>query len=108
MYAGTYDGGIYKSQDTCSGWQPANLGLDPAARILSLVIDPNRRNVVYAADLRNGVYRSEDGGKFWTLLNLGLTTRAVRALALSADGGTLYAATEGEGIFRLDLLPFDR
>jgi photosystem II stability/assembly factor-like uncharacterized protein len=108
MYAGTYDGGIYKSQDTCSGWQPANLGLDPAAKILSLVIDPNRRNVVFAADLRNGVYRSEDGGKFWTLLNLGLTTRAVRALALSADGGTLYAATEGEGIFRLDLLPFDR
>jgi photosystem II stability/assembly factor-like uncharacterized protein len=108
IYAGAYNGGLYKSTDACGSWAPANLGLEPTANILDLVVDPTASQVLYAADMRMGVYRSQDGGRFWSLLGSGLTTRAVRALALSSDGGTLYAATDGEGIFRLDLKPFDR
>jgi hypothetical protein len=58
---------------------------------------------IYLADLRSGVYRSTNGGDSWRPINDGLLVRAVNALALSADDGCLYAATEGSGVFRLDL-----
>jgi hypothetical protein len=38
-------------------------------------------------------------------VNRGLTTRAVNALAISRRGDVLYAATEGEGVFRLGEAP---
>jgi hypothetical protein len=59
--------------------------------------------VMYAADRFSGVYRSTDGGATWMPINTGLRTRAVNALSISSDGQHLYAATEGEGVFRLDL-----
>jgi len=46
---------------------------------------------------------STDGGESWTPINDGLSTKAVTSLALSADGWVLYAATSGEGVFRLEL-----
>jgi uncharacterized protein (TIGR03437 family) len=79
--------------------------MDPGASIRSIVIDPTSSQVVYAADLSTGVYRSDDGGKLWVQIAKGLTMRAVKALTISADGGTLYAATEGGGVFRLDVRP---
>ncbi len=39
----------------------------------------------------------------WKALNTGLGMRAVNALAISSDGLHLYAATEGGGVYRLDL-----
>jgi hypothetical protein len=51
----------------------------------------------------SGVYRSQDGGQSWYLINNGLRCRAVQSLSITDDGATLYAATEGEGVFRLDL-----
>ena len=47
-------------------------------------------------------FLSPDGGANWVTVNSGLRTRAVNALALSEEGMVLYAATEGEGVFRLD------
>ncbi len=46
---------------------------------------------------------STDGGASWMTINDGLSTKAVAALALSAYGRVLYAATSGEGVFRLEL-----
>jgi uncharacterized protein (TIGR03437 family) len=105
LYAGLENGGVYKSVDAGTSWQTASAGMDPGARIRSIVIDPTSSQVVYAADLRTGVYRSDDGGKLWVQIAKGLTMRAVTSLAISSDGGTLYAATEGGGIFRLDVRP---
>jgi hypothetical protein len=53
--------------------------------------------------MRSGVFRSDNGGKHWAKITDGLRTRSVHNLAISADGGTLYAGTRGEGAFRLDL-----
>ena len=75
--------------------------MDPNESVGALVVDPLRPNVVYAGSWRSGVYLSEDAGQSWRLLSEGLRTRSVRALAISADGETLYAATRGEGVFRL-------
>jgi uncharacterized protein (TIGR03437 family) len=105
LYAGLQKGGVYKSVDGGATWQTASAGMDPGANIRSIVIDPTSSQVVYAAEVSTGVYRSDDGGKLWVQISKGLTMRAVKALAISSDGGTLYAATEGGGVFRLDVRP---
>jgi hypothetical protein len=95
--------GLYRSQDGGETWQPSAAGLNPEASVSDIVFDPTDPQVMYAADRFSGVYRSTDGGATWTPINVGLRTRAVNALAISSDGQHLYAATEGEGVFRLDL-----
>jgi hypothetical protein len=59
--------------------------------------------VIYLADLFSGVYRSTNNGESWLPINSGLEMKAINALALSSDGLHLYAASEGRGVFRLDL-----
>ena len=72
--------------------------------VRSISIDPLRPNVVYAGSVRSGIYLSEDGGGIWKQHNDGLTTRAVLDLAIASDGETLYATTDGGGVFRLSTL----
>jgi hypothetical protein len=103
VYAGLAFAGLYRSQDGGASWQPRAAGLNPEASISDVVFDPTDPQVMYTADRFSGVYRSGDGGATWFSTVQGLRTRAVNALAITSDGGHLYAATEGEGVFRLDL-----
>ena len=75
----------------------------PWTSIRCVVIDPVNTQIIYAADLYLGVYMSTDGGESWTAINNSLSTKAVTSLALSTDGRVLYAATSGEGVFRLEM-----
>jgi hypothetical protein len=75
----------------------------PWTTVRSIVIDPTNRQAIYAADYSSGVYLSTDGGMNWETINDGLSTRAVSALAISGNGKVLYAATSGQGVFRLVL-----
>ncbi len=74
----------------------------PWTSIWSIVIDPMNSQTLYAADHHKGVYLSTDGGANWVPISEGLSTKAVTALAISSNGKVLYAATKGEGVFRLD------
>jgi len=103
VYAGLSRGGLFRSSDGGKTWKAATAGMNPEATVSDIVFDPGNPNVMYAADRMSGVYRSSDAGATWIAVNKGLRTRDVNALAISADGTTLYAATEGEGVFRLDL-----
>ena len=103
VYAGLAHAGLVRSADGGATWRPSAAGMNPEASVSDIVFDPADPLVMYAADRLSGVYRSTDGGTTWTPINVGLRTRAVNALAVSSDGGHLYAATEGEGVFRLDL-----
>lgn len=105
LYAGAEKGGVYKSVNGGLSWQPMSAGMDPGAAVRDIVIDPANTQVVFACDPLQGVFRSEDGGRLWVQIIRGLTMRTVVALSLAADGSALYAATEGAGIFRLDLKP---
>ncbi len=73
----------------------------PWTSIWDIVIDPMDSQTIYAADHSTGVYLSTDGGANWLPINEGLSTKAVTAMAVSSDGKVVYAATEGEGVFRL-------
>lgn len=79
----------------------------PWTSIWDIVIDPTDSQTLYAADHHSGVYLSTDGGATWVPINDGLSTRAVTAMAISSDGQVLYAATEGEGVFRLGEIELD-
>jgi len=104
VFLGIERGGFFVSVDGGATWKHSIKGLVPEGSVASIVFDPTRPlEVMYLADLLSGVYRSIDGGESWTVINNGLRMRAVNALAVSADGQHLYAATEGEGAFRLDL-----
>ncbi len=102
LFAGVEMDGLYISRDGGASWQLSSSGMDPQASIRSLIVDPTNSQIIYAADIRTGVYRSDNGGMLWTRINTGLRTRAVASLAISSDGSMLYAATQGEGLFRLE------
>jgi photosystem II stability/assembly factor-like uncharacterized protein len=95
---------LYLSLDGGQTWKLSAGGMNPEAQITSVVFDPtSATKVVYAADLSSGVYRSADAGQTWSSVNIDLLLRSVNALALSSDGLHLYAASEGGGVFRLDI-----
>ena len=78
-------------------------GLQPESTVTDFCFHPANPQVLFMADQMSGVYFSADGGASWLPVTDGLSTRAVNALAVSVDGLHLYAATEGGGVFRLDL-----
>jgi photosystem II stability/assembly factor-like uncharacterized protein len=102
--AGFIRHGLYRSDDEGDRWVRIAAGLNPESTISDIVFHPSQPGLAFAADVHSGVYRSDDAGLTWRVAAEGLRTRAVNALALSADGAHLYAATEGEGVYRLDLV----
>jgi len=104
VYAGVKSGGVFKSLDAGHTWAHTSAGMDPNENVMTIVLDPQRENVVYAGSISSGLFISKDSGASWRQHNAGLSTRAIRVLAISADGNTLYAGTMGEGVFRLSTL----
>ncbi|HUV64475.1 MAG TPA: hypothetical protein VMW24_11300 [Sedimentisphaerales bacterium] len=103
VYVGVEGMGLYRSDDAGTTWQLSMEGMPLETRVGDIVFDPQNPQVVYASDHFSGVYRSDDGGRTWRQINTSLRTRAVNRLAISGDGLHLYAATEGEGVYRLDI-----
>jgi subtilisin family serine protease len=83
-------------------------------RVSSLLVSPRDPDVLYAGTTSHqenglhlggrGVLRSADGGRTWQNVSSGLQNTAVLSLAVSPDGGWLYAGTEQGGVHRLRLL----
>lgn len=103
MLAGADGLGVYSSHDGGTTWEPSSTGLEANGSLHDILFDPAGSAVVWVSDVLSGVYRSTDGGLTWTPISPGLSTRATTGLAISADGRHLYAATNGGGVFRLDL-----
>jgi hypothetical protein len=112
MYAGTADGGIWKTFDTGASWQPVGDML-PSLAVSTLVMDPANSGVLYAgtgegsfngdAAQGAGVFQSVDAGDTWTQVAGSGTADFffVNKLALSPATGHLYAAT-GTGVWRFN------
>ncbi|MBY7142273.1 hypothetical protein KFZ56_04020 [Virgibacillus sp. NKC19-3] len=69
LYGGTFDDGLWISDDSGETWKPAGSGI-AHNRIMSVVVSPteevNRYRVVWAGTEPSGLFRSEDGGQTWT------------------------------------------
>jgi photosystem II stability/assembly factor-like uncharacterized protein len=68
VYVGTFDDGLYASDDGGGTWRSDERGLDDR-RVLSLAVSPSDRNgdvsVVYAGTEPSNLYRSDDAGRSW-------------------------------------------
>ena len=89
---------LYHSLDGGKTWSRTDL---PTLDGLQLVIDPNRRNVIYLG-AREGVFRSTDTGQTWALVATGGDRGGgpgSRGIALDpGQPGVVYATLAGHGI----------
>lgn len=95
LYAGAYNGGVFKSTDSGMNWNAINTGLYNF-KIRALAINPAMPNILYAGTEDGGVFKSIDGGENWSSANVDLNNDRVYALAIDpTTPATLYAGTEG-------------
>ncbi len=99
LYAATFGDYLWKGTNSGANWTQLSSQL-PYPRLYSVIVDPTNGNVIYVGTESAGVRRSGDGGTNWQ--NWGPGSYTVMDLGISADGGTLYAATFGTGVYRRD------
>jgi ligand-binding sensor domain-containing protein len=95
IFAGTFDGGIFRSADAGATWRSISRAL-PNDSIRGIVLI----NQGLIAATGNGIFKTLDKGKQWVPVNKGLTNLAIQVLIESGEGG-LYAGTSA-GVFRSD------
>lgn len=77
-------------------WQAGGL---QHQQLLSLAVDPNNPQDIYAGDTRDGVFASTNAGNDWSQQNAGLPSPiTIFALVFDDPGKKLYAATN-TGVF---------
>ncbi len=94
IYAGSYGGGVYKSTNGADTWSVMNTGLTNL-NVLSLLVDPNAFDTVYAGTEGIGVFKWAGSGP-WQLMNAGALSALVETLAMDS-GGTLYLGRRDDG-----------
>ncbi|MBA5871102.1 MAG: hypothetical protein GDA68_14055 [Nitrospira sp. CR2.1] len=95
VYAGTFDGGVFRSGDGGKTWLPISRAL-PNDSIRGLI--SNERGVYVATG--RGVFKTVDKGRQWVPLNKGLSNLSVQVLIEGEKGG-FYAGTSS-GVYRSD------
>ncbi|MEQ4208552.1 S8 family serine peptidase [Actinopolymorpha sp. B9G3] len=114
---------VLTSEDNGKTWRTGDLGSLPTM-VNDLITSPRDPDTIYAAsgtfevgDVHHGepfandvlwqtgrgVLRSKDGGRTWANVSAGLQNTSVRSLAMTADGGWLFAGTDGGGVHRLQV-----
>jgi hypothetical protein len=107
IYIASNDGGIWKSTDGGSTWQPKT-DFMPSLSMGAVALDPSNPSIVYAGTgnafnngffLGVGIYKSTDGGDTWTVLGGStLKGKSIRRIVVTASGILLVAT--GSGLFR--------
>ena len=95
LYAGTFDGGVFRSADGGQVWQPISRAL-PNDSIRGIIV--GEKGLLVATG--RGVFQGPNESGRWTPVNTGLTELSVQVLVASGDG-VLYAGTSA-GAFRSD------
>jgi photosystem II stability/assembly factor-like uncharacterized protein len=103
-YFGGVDGGVWKTTDAGTVWQPV-FDHEPVASIGAIAVAPSDPNVIYAgtgeSDIRSdlasgdGLYRSDDAGQSWTHIGLDNSRQISRILVDPSDPHTVYVGVLG-------------
>jgi hypothetical protein len=85
LYAGTYDGGVFKSRDAGANWSAVNEGLG-GSKILSLAIDPAASYKIFAGSSDSAAFTYASGS---SSLNVPLNAGGAVGLdTIGAEGST--------------------
>ncbi len=87
IFAGTYDGGVYRSTDNGTTWNAINNGLKNTM-VKALAVSGTN---LFAGTDDGGVFLSTDNGTNWAPVNSGLTSTQIVSLEIS--DGYLFAGT---------------
>ena len=110
IYAGSAQGGVWKTTDAGASWAPMSDN-QPSLAIGAVILDPNNPRIVYAATGEGnfsadsyyglGVIKSTDGGATWTP-NGSITFAGKRfcRLAIHASNSSIIFAAVSNGIHR--------
>jgi photosystem II stability/assembly factor-like uncharacterized protein len=104
VYAGTASGGLWKSADGGTTWNPI-FDDQPVHSIGSIAIDQDNPDVIWVGtgegnprnsqNAGDGVFRSMDGGRTWTRVGL-RGTRSIHRLLIHPDNSDIaYAGAQG-------------
>jgi photosystem II stability/assembly factor-like uncharacterized protein len=117
IYAGAASGGLWKTTDGGTHWEPIFDDQDVSS-VSALAVAASDPNVVWAGtgetfirsniSIGNGIYKSTDAGKSWKHMGLELTGRIGRILidprnpdvVFAAAMGHCYGPQEDRGVFR--------
>jgi photosystem II stability/assembly factor-like uncharacterized protein len=117
FYFGSVGGGVWKTTDGGTMWQPI-FDQQPIASIGAIAVAPSAPEIIYVgtgeADIRsqigfgNGVYKSTDAGKTWTNVGLRDTRQISKILVDPFNPNIVYVAALGHaygpnldrGVFR--------
>lgn len=102
-FGGYSDGNVWKTTDGGATWNNATgsgAGQLPQAPVYTIAIHPKRSASIYVGT-EVGIFASEDGGTTWTVPHDGPANVSVNELFFS--GTTLYAATFGRGLYKVDV-----
>lgn len=99
-WAATVGGGIFRTEDGGSTWEPSSEGLR-AMMVMALALDPSNPDVLYAGTLTDGVFKSEDGGTTWRQSSYGMNpNEQITAIAVDPmRSPVVYAGSRSSGVF---------
>ena len=111
MYAGSANGGVWKTNDNGNSWTPV-FDLIPYQAIGAIAINPNNVNEIWVGTgdlnisgtmyLGNGVYKSLDAGLTWTYLGLADSYVVSAIIFNSANSNEVLVGTMGNSFSRND------
>lgn len=92
LYVGLDGGGIFKSVDGGSSWNPYNTGLD-GRDVMAMAINPANPKILYVGT-GTGVFRSSNEGLSWESVNNGMGKEVIMGLTIHPRApNILYAGT---------------
>jgi photosystem II stability/assembly factor-like uncharacterized protein len=118
FYMGTSGGGLWKTEDAGTFWEPISDGFFNRSSIASIALCEADHNVLYVGtgepNIRSdvshgdGVYKSTDGGQSWSNVGLGKTRNIGKVRVHPQDLDLVYVAALGHahgsnperGVFR--------
>ena len=80
LYAGIYNGFVYKSIDGGNTWSPLSNGHTDDQDTFSILVDPYDSQIIYAAGWPYGAFKSTTGGADFSPFNDGLPVLSVSAI----------------------------
>ena len=100
MLAGTYFGGLYRSNDFGNSWQHVTTEFSTRS-VFAIAYDPTVIGTIYIGTFQGGLYKSVDGGLSWVRKSNGLPVDSIQTIAVSpSDSRLVLAGASDGGIYR--------